>query len=127
MRILVKKGLDSLVVWDWKDVPGAQSMHFDVCILTCESQIRLEVDGSSHFWAGLHTRKDEDIMKDSILNAVSVGLLRMHFLDVELWEWYIDWVVHAKLVCVAYTHSYHLCLRGEIEYQQIVGKERLTL
>ena len=94
-------------VWDWHCIPGRSKMHVDATLVNAAGIVRMfELDGSSHFQTRDNTRNDADEDKDDALNRAGIGLLRLHYMDSENWELYIQQFFSMCADCVMYTDFY---------------------
>lgn len=112
------------IVWDWFDVPEYQSnshmMHIDATVFCGEACIRFEIDGETHFHHNNAIRDSNDECKDSILREHGVGMLRLHYMDVERWRRYVVSAVESRYTDVHYTASYQGCLDPEEQDNVVV-------
>lgn len=102
------------IVWDWHDVPSdefsSHRMHIDASVFCDTSCKRFEIDGETHFWHKCTVRDAIDEDKDYVLHCHRVGLLRLHYRDVEQWEQYVRTAMESQMQSVRYTKSYEECL-----------------
>jgi hypothetical protein len=102
------------IVWDWFDVPDDESsnhkMHIDASVFCGAVCTRFEIDGETHFHSRGTSRDDNDERKDCILRQSGVGLLRLHYMDVDYWPQYIQNALNVNYQTVKYTKSYMECL-----------------
>jgi hypothetical protein len=103
------------VVWDWHDVPGAERhhMHIDACVFVGESCVRFEIDGEAHFMCQETCRDRRDIEKDAIFREQRVGLVHLHYRDVNLWEAFVKEALRTPRAKIQYSPSYSECLEEE--------------
>ena len=114
------------IVWDWFDVPddhkSNHKMHIDASVFHGASCMRFEIDGETHFHSNGTERDGNDEIKDHILRAYGVGMLRLHYRDVEHWTQYIGFAINTKLQTVCYTSSYRECLHPA-DHKHIIDLE----
>lgn len=113
------------IVWDWFDVPDSDrsnhKMHIDATVFCGETCFRFEIDGEAHFSNSGTSRLPTDEEKDNVLRECGVGILRLHYLDVDTWAQSVLSVVERQHSTVEYTASYKYCLHPE-EYKYILEK-----
>ena len=104
---------DNLIVYDWQDLPGHPSMHFDATVLMTDGQPwgtthakRFEIDSKFHLARPGGTRPATDVRKDLGMTASGAHCLRLHCLDLPAWAG----CVTAHLRCfggdTSYTRTY---------------------
>lgn len=111
------------VVWDWHDVPAdeysSHRMHIDASMFYGKSCTRFEVDGETHFKDNGTCRDDKDEAKDYVLRKHRVGMLRLHYNDVDKWREYVLCAMQNDNQTVRYTESYTQCLHPD-EHQYVI-------
>lgn len=111
------------IVWDWFDVPDSGSsnhkMHIDATVLHGETCMRFEIDGETHFSSDGTSRVAIDEEKDDVLRDAGVGILRLHYLDVDIWAQCVLCALQRQDSSVKYTPSYRHCLHPA-EYKNIL-------
>lgn len=102
------------VVWDWFDVPANQNsnhkMHIDATVFYNDTCMRFEIDGETHFPINGTSRLHTDEEKDDVLRECGVGMLRLHYWDVEVWSRYVQAALRTPHRRVRYTAGYKHCL-----------------
>lgn len=101
------------VVWDWVDIPGLPSFHFDATLLwpgQVLAPARFEIDGKRHFRQQFTARRLQDEQKDAVVGQLGVSMLRLHELDYAHWSAKIAQFVAEQNGTVRWTPAYHACL-----------------
>jgi hypothetical protein len=102
------------IVWDWFDVPRDNNsnhrMHIDASVFCRDSCTRFEIDGETHFQSNGTSRDRLDEYKDIVLRENKVGMVRLHYMDVDRWNEYVVYAVKRAINTVLYTKSYMDCL-----------------
>jgi hypothetical protein len=86
----VIRNIDSTVMvlyGTWNDVPhdkySTHRMHIDASVFSGTTCTRLEIDGEIHFKHSGTTRSDVDENKGFVLCKHRVGMVRLHYRDVD--------------------------------------------
>lgn len=104
------------VVWDWVDIPGLPSYHFDATLVWPANvwpPARFEVDGKRHFKQAYSMRRVQDVQKDVVVSQLGVSMLRLHELDLAEWQAKIAVFVANLNGTVRWTPAFHACLTAE--------------
>lgn len=111
-RTLVNLNLQELhgIVWDWFDVPENHHMHIDAAVFLGTRCIRFEIDGEAHFDSTKTQRDHNDVDKDAILRRFNVKMLRLHYMDADIWAQCILSFLNSECSSISYTPSYSECL-----------------
>lgn len=117
---------DHIIVWDWHDIPGHPAMHFDATLVPLReprAALHLKIDGSCHFPHGLRSRTNEDWVKDSVVNALNMSLLRSHHNDEDGWVYDLLRFLGEQEQRVVYTESFEHCLAGRPDEGNVRGSK----
>ena len=94
-------------------------MSIDVCMQSGAGWYLFELDGSGHFKSNFTRRNDTDVDKDAAMNRAGMGMMRLHYRDIEKWAAYTRLFMQSGSTCVKYTEAYRDCIAGE-EYEDHV-------
>lgn len=113
---VLNTGYRGPIIWDWHDLPGFPSMHFDATLFVMEQMgmpraRRFEIDGRGHFLDALGSgRLPADKQKDTVMinlcEAFGVSCLRCHFMDTNMWSHEVSRQLQHCRPGVHYTPSY---------------------
>lgn len=111
----------AVTVWDLHCVQTMPLMSIDACVLSGGRWHCFEIDGPIHFVSSGTSRREQDALKDDVMNASRMKLLRLHFKDAEEWPQYVQQFLQSKAECVQYTRAYKECCSGEIDDSNIMA------
>lgn len=101
------------IVWDWVDIPGLRTAHFDATVIWPPGQHaahRFESDAWSHFNPAKTHRDGRDAIKDDRCNVLGAYYLRLHMDDLAAWPVKIWTFVTQIQGAVKYTPAFQSCL-----------------